>query len=86
MLAQATEVFLEKQIMDNKKIGLLAKLSSQASYLYNEAVEGAQDNVNRVIFEKIWLLVVQVRAALLAGMRGPLARYPITTNTLLRNR
>ena len=61
MLAQATEVFLEKQIMDQKKVGLLAKLSSQAAYLYTQAMEGTQENVNKVIFEKVWHLLVQVR-------------------------
>jgi hypothetical protein len=60
MLAQGQEVFLEKQIADGKKVGLLAKLASQAGYLYAQAVEGTQDNVNKAIFEKVWLLVVQV--------------------------
>lgn len=60
MLAQGQEVFLEKQIADGKKVGLLAKLASQASYLYAQAVEGTQENVNKAIFEKVWLLVVQV--------------------------
>ena len=61
MLAQGQEVFLEKQIADGKKVGLLAKLASQAGYLYSQAVEGTQENVNKAIFEKVWLLVVQVR-------------------------
>lgn len=61
MLAQAQEIFLEKQIADKKKIGLLAKLSAQAGYLYGQALEGVQENVNKAIFEKVWLLVVQVR-------------------------
>jgi len=61
MLAQAQEVFLEKQITDQKKVGLLAKLSSQASTLYGQAVEGVQENVNKAIFEKVWLMMVQVR-------------------------
>lgn len=60
MLAQGQEVFLEKQISDGKKVGLLAKLASQAAYLYAQAVEGTQENVNKAIFEKVWLLVVQV--------------------------
>jgi hypothetical protein len=60
MLAQGQEVFLEKQIADGKKVGLLAKLASQAGYLYSQAVEGTQENVNKAIFEKVWLLVVQV--------------------------
>jgi hypothetical protein len=61
MLAQGQEVFLEKQIADGKKVGLLAKLASQAGYLYSQAVEGVQENVNKAIFEKVWLLVTQVR-------------------------
>jgi hypothetical protein len=60
MLAQGQEVFLEKQIADGKKVGLLAKLASQAAYLYSGAIEGTQENVNKAIFEKVWLLVVQV--------------------------
>ena len=43
-----------------RKVGLLAKLASQAGYLYAQAVEGTQENVNKAIFEKVWLLVVQV--------------------------
>lgn len=62
MLAQGQEVFLEKQIADGKKVGLLAKLASQAAYLYSQALEGTQENVNKAIFEKVWQLVVQVRA------------------------
>jgi len=60
MLAQGQEVFLEKQIADGKKVGLLAKLASQAGYLYAQAVEGTQENVNKAVFEKVWFLVVQV--------------------------
>lgn len=60
MLAQAQEVFLEKQIADKKKIGLLAKLASQAGYLYGQALEGVQENVNKAIFEKVWVMFVQV--------------------------
>lgn len=60
MLAQGQEVFLEKQIADGKKVGLLAKLSSQAAFLYTQASEGAQENVSKAVFEKVWLLVCQV--------------------------
>jgi hypothetical protein len=61
MLAQAQEVFLEKQIADQKKIGLLAKLASQAATLYGQALEGIQENVNKAIFEKVWMLMVQAK-------------------------
>ncbi|KAK4450037.1 vacuolar protein-sorting protein bro-1 [Podospora aff. communis PSN243] len=68
MLAQAQEVFLEKQITDQKKVGLLAKLSSQAATLYAQAVEGVQENVNKAIFEKVWLLMVQAKYNLMSSM------------------
>ncbi|KAI1828455.1 BRO1-like domain-containing protein [Xylaria intraflava] len=67
MLAQAQEVFLEKQVTDQKKVGMLAKLSSQAAYLYQQALEGVQDNVNNAIFEKIWLLFTQIKASLMSA-------------------
>ncbi|CZT43840.1 related to protein BRO1, required for normal response to nutrient limitation [Rhynchosporium secalis] len=68
MLAQGQEVFLEKQIADGKKVGLLAKLASQAAYLYAQAVEGTQENVNKAIFEKVWLLVVQIKSNHMASV------------------
>ncbi|TKA64967.1 Vacuolar protein-sorting protein bro1 [Cryomyces minteri] len=68
MLAQGQEVFLEKQIADGKKVGLLAKLASQAAYLYAQAVEGVQDNVNRAVFEKVWMLVTQIKQYYMASM------------------
>lgn len=68
MLAQAQEVFLEKQIADQKKIGLLAKLSSQAATLYGQALDGVQENVNKAIFEKVWLLMVQVKFHLMNSL------------------
>ncbi|KAK4691071.1 hypothetical protein P7C71_g5853, partial [Lecanoromycetidae sp. Uapishka_2] len=61
MLAQGQEVFLEKQIADGRKVGLLAKLSSQTASLYVQATEGVQDNVNRVVFDKVWLHLSQVK-------------------------
>ncbi|OTB15659.1 hypothetical protein K445DRAFT_60824 [Daldinia sp. EC12] len=67
MLAQAQEIFLEKQVADQKKVGLLAKLSSQAAYLYQQALEGVQENVNKAIFEKVWLLFTQIKASLMSS-------------------
>lgn len=61
MLAQAQEVFLEKTIMDGKKAGMLAKIASQASYLYGQAAEGVQENVTKGVFEKVWVILTQVR-------------------------
>ena len=61
MLAQGQEVFLEKQVADGKKAGLLAKLASQAAYLYGQASDGVQENVTKGIFEKTWSQLVQVK-------------------------
>ncbi|KAI9833570.1 MAG: ATP-dependent Lon protease pim1 [Phylliscum demangeonii] len=68
MLAQGQEVFLEKQIADEKKYGLLAKLASQAAFLYSQAIEGVQENVTKAIFEKVWLLLVQVKSNYMASL------------------
>ena len=67
-LAQAQEVFLEKQIADGKKVGLLAKLASQAATLYVQAVEGVTENVNKSIFDRVWLMVVQIKASYFASV------------------
>lgn len=70
-LAQAQEVFLEKQIADGKKAGLLAKLASQAANLYTQATEGVAENVTRGVFEKSWLLLSQVSLpALISSVRA----------------
>lgn len=61
MLAQGQEVFIEKQVMDKKKPGLIAKLAAQAAYLYAQAVEGTQENVSRAVFERVWLLMTQIK-------------------------
>lgn len=78
MLAQAQEVFIEKQIVDQKKPGLLAKLAAQAAYLYAQAVEGVQENVSRAVFERVWLLVTQIKQhhmASVAQYQSALADY-----------
>ena len=85
MLAQGQEVFLEKQIADGKKVGLLAKLASQAGYLYSQAVEGTQENVNKAIFEKVWLLVVQVSFSFQCpNSCSNFGHYPYEDDVLLR--
>lgn len=69
-LAQAQEVFLEKQIRDAKKPGFLAKLASQAAHLYSQASEGVQENVAKGTFEKVWATVVLIKASHLASVTG----------------
>lgn len=62
-LAQAQEVFLEKQIADEKKPGFLAKLASQAGYLYQQAGETMQEFVSKNVFDKVWSIMVQAKAS-----------------------
>ncbi|KAJ5407823.1 hypothetical protein N7509_001706 [Penicillium cosmopolitanum] len=62
-LAQAQEVFLEKQIADGKKPGFLAKLAGQAAYLYSQAAETLQDFVSKNVFDKVWSVVAQAKTA-----------------------
>lgn len=68
MLAQAQEVFVEKQIRDERKAGLLAKLASQAALLYAQAAEGAQEHVVKSVFDKHWLQVTQIKANYLSSI------------------
>ncbi|KAH6687990.1 vacuolar protein-sorting protein BRO1 [Plectosphaerella plurivora] len=70
-LAQAQEVFLEKQVTDAKKDGLLAKLASHAAVLYAQAVDGVQENVTKGVLERVWLIMVQVKS----NYFGSLAQY-----------
>jgi hypothetical protein len=60
-LAQAQEVFLEKQIADGKKSGMLAKLAAQAALLYSQAVEGLQGDSTKGVFDKTWNTMCLVR-------------------------
>lgn len=71
MLAQGQEVFLEKQVADGKKSGLLAKLASQAAWLYTQSLEGVQENVTKGIFDRTWTVLTQIKAAHM----GSLAEY-----------
>ncbi|KAJ5666764.1 Vacuolar protein-sorting protein bro1 [Penicillium macrosclerotiorum] len=67
-LAQAQEVFLEKQIMDKKKPGFLAKLASQSAYLYSQGAETMLDFVTKNVFDKVWSIVVQAKASHMASV------------------
>ena len=60
-LAQAQESFIEKQVRDGKKSNLLAKLSSQAHYLYGQAKEGLEAEASKGVFEPSWLKFIQIK-------------------------
>ena len=60
-LAQAQEIFLEKQTRDGKKPALLAKLASQANFLYSQAKEGLEVEALKGVFDPSWIKYVQVK-------------------------
>ncbi|KAH0604423.1 uncharacterized protein H6S33_006800 [Morchella sextelata] len=80
MLAQAQEVFLEKQIADGKKPGMLAKLAAQAGLLYSQAVEGVQENSAKGVFERVWLIVVQAKQCYMESLSQHLQALADTDN------
>lgn len=62
-LAQAQEIFLEKQVAAKTKDSLLARLASQTGHLYSQALEGVQENVAKAMFEKVWATMVQIKTS-----------------------
>lgn len=62
-LAQAQEIFLEKQTRDGKKPALLAKLAAQASFLYTQAKEGLDTETLKGVFDPSWPKFVQVKVS-----------------------
>ncbi|KPI41016.1 Vacuolar protein-sorting protein bro1 [Cyphellophora attinorum] len=60
-MAQAQESFLEKQVRDGKKSGLLAKLAAQAHYLYGQAKEGLDTETSKLVFDTSWTKFIQVK-------------------------
>lgn len=68
MLAQGQEVLIEKQMTDGRKVALLAKLASQAAFLYAQAVEGISVNQSQPVFERVWLLVTTFKVNYMASL------------------
>ena len=60
-LAQGQETFLEKQSRDGKKPALLAKLASQAHFLYSQAKELLEAESQKGVFDPSWLKFIQIK-------------------------
>ncbi|KAK5939484.1 bck1-like resistance to osmotic shock [Knufia obscura] len=67
-LAQAQEIFLERQTRDGKKPGLLAKLASQAHFLYSQAKEGLESESLKGVFDSSWIKHVQVKSYYISSL------------------
>ncbi|KAG9036832.1 bck1-like resistance to osmotic shock [Tulasnella sp. UAMH 9824] len=62
MLAQATEVFLEKLINEKKGSGIVSKVAAQAAYLYTGLTEEVKEFLGRGIFDRNWVNLLQIKA------------------------
>ena len=60
MLAQATEVFIERMPEEKKGSGLKAKICNQAAGIYHSVEEDVKDFVNKGWFSRSWSLLIQV--------------------------
>ena len=60
ILAQATEVFLEKCIEEKKANALVAKIASQAASMYGSLSEEVKDFMGKGIFDRNWVTLIQV--------------------------
>lgn len=62
MVAQATEVFVERLTEEKKGAGLRARVSTQAASLYGGIVEETKELVSKGVFDRSWTWLVQVCA------------------------
>jgi len=67
-LAQAQEIFLEKQVRDGKKAALLAKLAAQAHFFYTQAKEGFEAETGKGVFDPSWSKFVQIKTLYTASL------------------
>ena len=58
VLAQATEVFLEKA-MDSQKSATVSKIAAQAAGMYTSLNEEVKEFVGKGIFDENWVTLIQ---------------------------
>lgn len=68
MLAQAQEVFTEKQIRDHGKPSIIAKLAAETSHLYHNANETLTEIVIAGNIDSVWGLYCQVKEKYFASI------------------
>ncbi|KAI0767637.1 BRO1-like domain-containing protein [Fomes fomentarius] len=62
ILAQATEVFLEKCTDEKKSNALVAKVAAQTAFMYTSLSEEVKEFMGKGIFDRNWVTVVQAKA------------------------
>ncbi|KAH7928878.1 BRO1-domain-containing protein [Leucogyrophana mollusca] len=68
ILAQATEVFLEKCVEEKKGNALIAKIGSQTAYMYNSLNEEVKDFMGKGIFDRNWVTLIQIKSKHFASL------------------
>ncbi|KAG1769793.1 BRO1-like domain-containing protein [Suillus occidentalis] len=62
IMAQATEVFLEKCINEKKAPALVAKIASQSASMYTSLSEEVKDFMGKGIFDRNWITLIQIKS------------------------
>ncbi|KAI0357752.1 BRO1-domain-containing protein [Trametes cingulata] len=62
ILAQATEVFLEKCTDEKKSNALVAKIAAQTAFMYTSLSEEVKEFMGKGIFDRNWVTVIQTKA------------------------
>ncbi|KAF8655014.1 hypothetical protein AX16_003285 [Volvariella volvacea WC 439] len=68
ILAQATEVFLEKTVDEKKGNALIAKVGTQAAAMYAALNDEVKEFMGKGIFDRNWVLLIQIKAKYFASL------------------
>jgi tyrosine-protein phosphatase non-receptor type 23 len=60
ILAQATEVFLEKCLDEKKGNALVSKIGAQVAHMYTTLGEDVKEFMGKGIFDRNWVTIIQV--------------------------
>jgi tyrosine-protein phosphatase non-receptor type 23 len=62
IMAQASEVFLEKCVEEKKTPALISKLAAHTAYSYNSLSEEVKEFMGKGIFDRNWITIIQTKA------------------------
>ncbi|KAJ4496116.1 BRO1-like domain-containing protein [Lentinula edodes] len=68
ILAQATEVFLEKCTEEKKGSGLVSKVAAQTAGMYTALTEQVKEFMGKGIFDRNWVMLIQIKAKYLSSL------------------
>ncbi|KAJ3731565.1 BRO1-like domain-containing protein [Lentinula guzmanii] len=68
ILAQATEVFLEKCTEEKKGSGLISKVAAQTAGMYTALTEQVKEFMGKGIFDRNWVTLIQIKAKYVSSL------------------